>query len=412
MDNHHSSSAPSSKRSSTLSPPVKEALTLKEQRVLYAAKAKAAGKGDAKPAFRTVRVRITSVTPKNLNISRHTTKPTSKSPKTASAGYGPKVVMKENLRPSSKFAAKTSTISSPLIKKALTLKEQRALYAAKHKVVTQVTRRVSSIAGSEPLKKPSVNRNSSTSPAVSTASAPAAASSVGSPTSPPVAAKRALTLKEQMALYAARGKVTTPVLREVIHSNVDVGSPTELAVRRYYSSSSTSSKASPSASISPKTNLDKSSVISRTSASTFSRTATKDSASSSSRGSLRTSKPPICPQSTIRKALAKFEQEEEAEAEAALERSPREKTTSTSVPKTSGGYTLKEQMKFAAAKRAAVKKADVEGSAKTFCAEDSSTSGRKKRSRDEASLDNCKDDGSGCQTESFLSRGNKRAKWC
>ncbi|EAA30905.1 hypothetical protein GE21DRAFT_8899 [Neurospora crassa] len=411
MDNHHSSSAPSSKRSSTLSPPVKKALTLKEQRVLYAAKAKAAGKGDAEPAFRTVRVRITSVTPKN--ISRHTTKPTSKSPKTASAGYGPKVVMKENLRPSSKFAAKTSTISSPVIKKALTLKEQRALYAAKHKVVTPGIRRVSSArTGSEPLTKRSVNRNYSTSPAVSTASAPAAASSVGSPTSPPVAAKRALTLKEQMALYAARGKVTTPVLREVIHSNVDVGSPIELAVRRYYSSSSTSSKASPSASISPKTNLDKSSVISRTSASTFSRTATKDSASSSSRGSLRTSKPPICPQSTIRKALAKFEQEEEAEAEAALERSPGEKTTSTSVPKTSGGYTLKEQMKFAAAKRAAVKKADVEGSAKTFFAEGSSTSGRKKRSRDEASLDNRKDDGSGCQTESFLSRGNKRAKWC
>ncbi|EGO54235.1 hypothetical protein NEUTE1DRAFT_103695 [Neurospora tetrasperma FGSC 2508] len=410
MDNHHSSSAPSSKRSSTLSPPVKKALTLKEQRVLYAAKAEVAGKGDAEPAFRTVQVPITSVTSKHLN--RRAPKPTTKSPKTAPAGYGPKVVMKENLRPSSKFATKTSTepspksgstISPPVNKKALTLKEQRALYAAKQKVVTQITRRVSSRTGSEPLSKRSVNRNYSTSP---TASALASASSVGSPTSPPVA-KRALTLKEQMALYAARGKVTAPVLREV-QSNVDVGSPTELAVRRYYSSSSTSTKASSSASMSPKTDLNESSVISRTSASSCSRTATKNSASSSSRGSSRTSKPPICPQSTIRKALAKFEREEEAEA--ALQISPRKKTTSTPVPKTSGGYTLKEQMKFAAAKRAAVKKADVEGSAKTSFTEGPSDSG-KKRSRDEASLDNRKDDGSGRQTES-LSRGKKRAKWC
>ncbi|KAK3492721.1 uncharacterized protein B0T23DRAFT_404744 [Neurospora hispaniola] len=403
MDNHHSSSAPSSKRSSTLSPSVKKALTLKEQRVLYAAKAKAAGKEDAEPAFRTVQVPITSVTSKHLN--RRATKPTSKSPKTAPAGYGPKVVMKENLRPSSKFAAKTSTISPPVNKKALTLKEQRALYAAKQKVVVAPgIRRVSSRTGSEPLNKRSVNRNYSTSP---TASALASASSVGSPTSPPVA-KKALTLKEQMALYAARGKVTAPVLREV-QSNVEVGTPTEIAVRRYYSSSSTSTKASSSASISPKTDLNESSVISRTNASSCSRTATKNSASSSSRASLRTSKPPICPQSVVRKALAKFEQEEEAEA--ARQMSPRETSTSTPVPKTSGGYTLKEQMKSAAAKRAALKTADVEDSAKTSFAEGSSTSGRKKRSRDEALLDNRKDDGSGCQKE-FLSRGKKRAKWC
>lgn len=202
--------------------------------------------------------------------------------------------------------------------------------------------------------------------------------------------------------------MTAPVLREV-QSNVEVGTPTELAVRRYYSSSSISTKASSSASISPKTDLDEASVSSRTSASSFSRTATKDSASSSSRGSSRTSKPPICPQSTIRKALAKFEREEEAEA--ALERSSQKKTTTTPVARNSGGYTLKEQMKFAAAKRAVVKKADVEGSAKTSFAEGSSTSSRKKRSRDEASLDNRKDDGSDCQTES-LSRGKKRAKWC
>lgn len=100
----------------------------------------------------------------------------------------------------------------------------------------------------------------------------------------------------------------------------------------------------------------------------------------------------------VRKALAKFEREEEAEA--ALQ------NASTPVPKTSGGYTLKEQMKSAAAKRATSKKAGVENPAKT-----SSTSG-KKRSRDEASLDNRMDDGSGCQTESSLSPGKKRAKWC
>ena len=56
--------------------------------------------------------------------------------------------------------------------------------------------------------------------------------------------KRSLTLKEQAALYAAKGKVVAAasVLREVRGgSNGVVESPHDRAVRRYYSSSSASS---------------------------------------------------------------------------------------------------------------------------------------------------------------------------
>ncbi|KAJ4395754.1 hypothetical protein N0V85_006441 [Neurospora sp. IMI 360204] len=234
MDNAQSSSM----RSSPIAPPVKKALTLKEQRALYAAKAKAAGKGDVEPPFRTVQVPITSTTSKP---AKRSTRPTSKAPKTRPAEYAPKAAMKKNVRPSSKFAAKASTepsskdgstLASPIVKRALTLKEQRALYTASQKTVAQVTRQASS--------KTTMKENVQPSSRVAEKPVPPEPSSKeGSPIASPII-KKALTLKEQMAPYAARGKVTANLLRQArasSSSNVAAKSPTEQAVQRYYSTS-------------------------------------------------------------------------------------------------------------------------------------------------------------------------------
>ncbi|KAK3342610.1 hypothetical protein B0H65DRAFT_589631 [Neurospora tetraspora] len=414
MDNPQTSSklanmnvtAQPSQLTSSVSPPVKKkVLTLKEQRELNVAK----GKAQSTPKIYTITSTISK--PASKNSTRSTPKARGKTP----AYYAPKAAMKENVRPSSKFAAKTSTkpsskgastITSPIVKKALTLKEQRALYTARQKVVAPVTRQVASKTTAKSPTEPSAKRGSSTS-----STSPKSDITI----SPPVT-RKALTLKEQMALYAARGKVAAPVLREAsTNRNVAAKSPTEQAVQRYYSSASTSTKASASPS----------SVGSRTSVSPSSRTATNASTGSSSRGSSGGSEAPISHQSAWRKALAKFEREE---AEVALRESPQKKATPA--PRTSGSYTLKEQMRLAAAKNAAsssktraIKTAT--GTASNGATKATATSSstatekaplRKKRSREEDLSEEedvpekSRNELSGRPQSDYTSRGNKRLK--
>ncbi|KAK1782337.1 hypothetical protein QBC45DRAFT_439253 [Copromyces sp. CBS 386.78] len=190
--------AQSSARSPTIASLAKKpqkALTLKEQRALYAAKAKAVGNGNTESSIRTVKVRVTSTDSKP--------KPKSISPQSDPRNSSSNKVAKKpttRLKPSTK---NNSTIFRPAAKKKPTLKEQRATYEATEKASHLKAAVIVGVPGqyAKTWSKPSILDSYS--------------KDSKSTTSSSVVAKKALTLKEQRAHYAAEGKITADVVREV-----------------------------------------------------------------------------------------------------------------------------------------------------------------------------------------------------
>ncbi|KAK3952865.1 hypothetical protein QBC32DRAFT_324052 [Pseudoneurospora amorphoporcata] len=191
--------AQSSARSPTIASLAKKpqkGLTLKEQRALYAAKAKAAGNGNTESSIRTVKVRVTSTDSKP--------KPKSISPQSDPRNSSSSKVAKKpttRLKPSTK---NNSTIFHPAAKKKPTLKKQHAIYEATEKASHVKAAVIVGVPGqyAKTWSTPSILDSYSKGDSKST-------------TSSSVVAKKALTLKEQRAHYAAKGKITPDVVREV-----------------------------------------------------------------------------------------------------------------------------------------------------------------------------------------------------
>ncbi|KAH7630031.1 hypothetical protein B0T09DRAFT_399740 [Sordaria sp. MPI-SDFR-AT-0083] len=200
--------AQSSARSPTiasLAKKPKKALTLKEQRALYTAKAKAAG-NNTEPSIRTVKVPVPKTSKPALNRS---TISTSTAPKSNTRNPSSnKVATKPTTNRLKSTTKSNSTIFRPASNKKPTIKEKRETY--------EMTEKASHLKAAVIVGKPGEWARTWQKHTSFLDGYVKAKLESKSTTSPPAdVKKKPLTLKEQRTAYAAKGKVIADVILEV-----------------------------------------------------------------------------------------------------------------------------------------------------------------------------------------------------